>query len=226
MFGNIDFAMAVSRLSITFLPFILAMTVHELAHAWAARRCGDNTAYAYGRVTLNPLSHIDPMGLICYVATSLTGGLVFGWAKPVPINPGQFRHLNRDMALVSAAGPVSNFFLAVISAILLRLTIELTPEEGYFTTSLAPFVVNMLYTSVLLNFSLGWFNLMPIPPLDGSKIVWSVLPARLGFQYMRLESMGMVLVFLLAMTGVFRFVLLPLVSQSTRFVLTAVGLSA
>lgn len=225
MFGNIDLATAISRLSVTFLPFILAMTMHELAHAWVARRCGDNTAYAQGRVTLNPLSHIDPMGLICYVATSLTGGLVFGWAKPVPINPVQFRNINRDMALVSFAGPASNFVLGILSAILLRLTIELTPPEGYFTATIAPFLVNTLYTSVVLNFSLGWFNMLPVPPLDGSKIVWSVLPAGLGYQYMRLESMGMVLVFLLAMTGVFRYVLLPLVSMSARFALNLVGLS-
>ena len=194
---DLDLAVSIKRLSVAFVPLMLGIILHEVAHGWAALKRGDPTAAMLGRLTLNPVPHIDPMGLFVFVLTSLTGPFVFGWAKPVPINPRNFRNIVKDTMLVSFAGPATNFLLATFFAILLRLLISLFPLGEWQGNTFWDFFFLMFQTGVIVNVGLGWLNLMPIPPLDGSKILWGVLPPKLGFQYMQLERYGFILLILL-----------------------------
>lgn len=223
MFQNFDLSAAITQLTVTFVPVMLGIILHEVSHAWAAKRCGDPTAAMLGRITLNPIPHIDPMGLAFYVLTSLTSPFVLGWAKPVPINYRNFRHINRDIFLVSFAGPASNFIQALVWAAILRLVLEFAPNNTASPTIL--FLAQMSFVAIGINLGLAWFNLMPIPPLDGSKMLWTALPAEAGRMYMELERYGMILVLLLVMTGVFRYVLVPLILYSRQIILTIFGIA-
>lgn len=176
-------------LSVWALPVIVAVTLHEAAHGWAADRLGDPTAREQGRVTLNPLPHIDRFGtvilpLLCIIAPV---SLVFGYARPVPVNLARLRHPRRDMMLVAAAGPAANVGLCLLSAVLLGVAPD-TP--GW----LAGWVVAVLKCSILLNAVLAVFNMLPVPPLDGGRIVTGLLPAGLAVRYARLERYGLILV--------------------------------
>lgn len=162
------------------VPSILvASTVHEYFHAWSAYKLGDATAKAYGRLTLNPLAHIDPIGAIMMVLFR------FGWSKPVPINEWNFEHRRRDKALTALAGPVSNLVLAIITAILYRIL----PDW-----SLIRF---FLFTFATINLSLAIFNIIPIPPLDGHKIINGLLPQRLSYYWEMLEKYSWILIVLI-----------------------------
>ncbi len=222
--GDADFILAVKRLAAAFVPLMLGIILHEVAHGWAAAKRGDPTAAELGRLSLNPLPHIDPAGLVFFVLSGVFGPFLFGWAKPVPINPRNFRNLVQDTMLVSFAGPAANFLLALVAALLLRIFVEIFPYEYQHTSGIWNFVFLSLYTGVSVNYTLAWFNLMPVPPLDGSKILWGVLPADLGYRYMQLERYGMVILLLLLLTGAFGYVLLPLVRLSVEFTLALVGL--
>ena len=171
------------------IPVLLAITLHEAAHAYAAWICGDPTARLQGRVTLNPLPHIDRFGTIVIPALCLISplGLVFGYAKPVPVDFSRLRNPRRDMMLVAVAGPAANVILLVISAILLHL-VALVPD--WFGEWLAA----NLYRSVLLNAILAVFNMIPIPPLDGGRIVTGLLPYSLAVRYAKLERFGILVV--------------------------------
>ena len=176
---------------------LLALTLHEFAHAYTAHRLGDPTARLLGRLTLNPLKHLDPLGtLMLFLAQ-------FGWAKPVPVDPRYFRSPKRDMLLVALAGPVSNLVLAFISGMMLRLgRAEVFPLDSGGISYV------MLYMSLIINLSLAFFNLLPIPPLDGSKILRSLLPNHLLATYLRFESYGPFL--LLGLIVLDRFVETPI----------------
>ncbi|UVT14806.1 MAG: site-2 protease family protein [Nitrospira sp.] len=189
------------------LPLLFAMVLHEYAHGWMAVKCGDSTAKNEGRLTINPLAHIDPFGtvilpLICLV---LPGSFLLGWAKPVPIDPRNMHQPRRDMALVAAAGPGMNLLLAVASALLLALLLTVEPtlslrnasetaaSSGLLATMiLRPIAVMALY-SVLINVFLALFNLLPIPPLDGGRILTALLPPKPAMALARLEPYGMLI---------------------------------
>ena len=222
---DIDLAVSIKRLSVAFVPLMLGIILHEVAHGWAALKRGDPTAAMLGRLTLNPVPHIDPMGLFVFVLTSLTGPFVFGWAKPVPINPRNFRNIVKDTMLVSFAGPATNFLLSIGFAVLLRLLIEFFPLGEWQGNTVWDFFFLMFQTGVVVNIGLGWLNLMPIPPLDGSKILWGVLPPELGFQYMQLERYGFLVLILLLMTGALGYVLYPLIQFSVNTVFSLIVLS-
>ena len=177
-----------------------------------------------GRLTLNPLPHIDPMGLLAFVLTSLSGSFVFGWAKPVPVNPRYFRNPAKDMMLVALAGPLTNFLLATLFGLLLWAVIHVFPPQQWMTSSSYVFALKTIQTGVIINFGLGWLNLIPIPPLDGSKVVAYFLPPTASYRYLSVERYGFVILLLLLFTGALGLVLGPLVSGSAVGLLSLLGL--
>jgi len=217
---NLDFSLILTRVLTAGIPLLMGIILHELAHAWVAKRCGDPTAENMGRITLNPLPHIDPTGLLVFVLTAITSPFVFGWAKPVSINPNNFRNITRDTMLVSAAGPLANFILAFIFTLALA-GFAMTLSASTPISTMSQHIVNVLYAGIRINFLLAWFNLLPLPPLDGSKILWGLLPPSIGTQYMKLERFGFPILILLLFSGIFEYFLWPLVNTSTRF---AIGL--
>ncbi len=196
------------------LPLLLAMVLHEYAHGWVANRYGDSTARLEGRLTMNPLAHIDPFGTVILplLCLMLPGGFFLGWAKPVPVNPARLRNPRRDMALVAAAGPGMNLLLAVASALVLSLLLAIDPtlmaswppQPGQVPRGdllgmlLLPLAAMALY-SVFINVLLMAFNLIPIPPLDGGRILTSLLPAQPALALSRLEPYGMLIIVALIM---------------------------
>ncbi len=195
-----DLSGTVYTASTWIVPILIAITFHEAAHAYAAWKLGDETAFRLGRVTFNPLKHVDPFGTILLPAVLfLTNApFLFGWAKPVPVAFRNLRHPRRDMAIVAVAGPLINVVLATASAALIHL-VRLVPEEA------APWLLQTLYQSILLNLVLAIFNMIPVPPLDGSRILLSLLPGPLARPYAKLERFGFLIllgiIFLLPMLG-------------------------
>lgn len=190
-------------LSVVILFF--SVMIHECSHGLVALWRGDPTAKNSGRLTLNPIPHIDVFGTIMLPLFLIIMGskFLFGWAKPVPINPYNFKNPKKDLILVSFSGPLSNFILAIIAGIILRLGFH-----GVFPLNQA--VAYFLFFACLINLILGLFNLIPVPPLDGSKILIGLLPTRQAIAFARLEPFGMIIVLFLLMAGVFQYVLLPL----------------
>ena len=183
------------RFNFYFIPAaLICIPVHECSHGYAAWKLGDPTARRMGRLSLNPFKHFDPVGVILLIVAG------FGWAKPVPVDTRYFRHPRRDMALTSLAGPVSNFALAFLMLVLLNVAIRLLPP-----TRIADIIVSFLLNTALLSIGLGVFNLIPIPPLDGSKILFSFLPDRVYYTILRYERYGMLvllaLIYLDIITG-------------------------
>ncbi|GFH62862.1 MAG: Zn-dependent M50 family peptidase [Candidatus Desulfovibrio kirbyi] len=221
---NIDFTQAIHTLSIELVPALLGIILHEVAHGYVAWRCGDPTAAALGRLTLNPLPHIDPAGLLVFGLTSLSGAFVFGWAKPVPVNTGYFRNPMKSMMLVALAGPVTNFLLALFFGASLFCALKFFPYAQWNNNTAYEFALSVLQAGVVINFGLGWLNLVPIPPLDGSKILSYFLPGGVGLQYMRLERYGFVILLLLLFSGLLGKTLGPLVFGSMRGLYSLLGL--
>ena len=182
------------------LPILLiALTVHEFSHGYVAYLLGDDTAKRAGRLTLNPISHIDPFGLIMLFIARI------GWAKPVPINPYNFRNYKKDTALTAAAGPAANFILAILLSIIFNLIKKMNPDIMYNASSLTQFWLSMLLYAILINLALGLFNLIPIPPMDGSKILGGFLSDEAYYKYTARERQGaQLLMIILAISFVFR----------------------
>ena len=199
---------SVQELVILVPVFLLALTIHEFAHGWMAARLGDPTAKLQGRLTLNPLAHLDIIGTLAIV---LIG---FGWAKPVPVDSRYLQNPRRDMILISAAGPVSNILLAALAA----FCFQMIPWGGLLTQQSAWLIVpvaSVVKTSVSVNVILAVFNLLPVPPLDGSRVVSGLLPLRQALMYSRLEPYGFVIIFLLMYSGVGNYMLWPPVRSLT-----------
>jgi Zn-dependent protease len=215
----------VQIIAIYALPVIFAITLHEAAHGYVARHFGDMTAYLEGRVSLNPLRHIDPFGtvalpLILLALTKLFGGgIIFGWAKPVPVNFANLRHPKRDMLWVAAAGPLSNFAMALIWALVLKLGLSM--PESYFALPLAL----MGAAGVFFNIIIMVLNLVPLPPLDGGRILVSLLPHRLAWRVARIEPYGFLILIVLLLTGVLGAMLWPAIGVLMAAVAGLLGVS-
>lgn len=195
----------IQKLSVYALPVIFAITVHEAAHGYVARHFGDMTAHNQGRITLNPLKHIDPFGTILLPALTLfLGGILFGWAKPVPVDFSRLRHPKQDMLWVAAAGPMSNLAMALLWA----LTLKISPA---FSESIAVPLALMGQAGIAINVVLMVLNLLPLPPLDGGRIAVSLLPRELAFRYARIEPYGFMILLLLLFTGVLSMIMSPLI---------------
>jgi len=195
-------------LAVLALPVLFAITVHEAAHGWMARRFGDSTAMMLGRVTLNPLKHIDPIGTILVPAvTFLLTSFLFGWAKPVPVNWRNLHNPRRDMVLVALAGPGANLIMAVFWALAVKLGVALFNVFEWLALPL----IYMGSAGVLINSILMALNLLPILPLDGGRVLAGLLPPKLAWQYSRLEPYGLFVVIGLLATGLLGKILWPLV---------------
>lgn len=207
-------------LTVAILPIIFAVTVHEAAHGWMAKRLGDPTAERLGRLSLNPVKHIDPVGtLLVPVALFLTTGFVFGWAKPVPITWENLRHPKRDMALVALAGPLANLLMALGWGLVDRISVALPPSAGWAAVPLH----FMGATGIIINVVLMVLNLLPLPPLDGGRVVTGLLPGSLSWQFSRIEPYGLIILVVLILTGMLGRILDPAVGAMQHLVFSLLG---
>jgi Zn-dependent protease len=189
------------------VPVLFAITLHEAAHGWVASKLGDPTARQLGRITMNPIKHIDPIGTVVVPLVLVTlSGFIIGWAKPVPVDPRHFKQPLLDMALVALAGPVSNFIMACCWALLITLSTGLLAD-----TSMAIHLAQMGKAGMIINIILMVLNMLPIPPLDGGRVLAGVLPTNVALSYMRIEPYGMWIILALLMTGYLGKILWPIV---------------
>lgn len=203
----VNIAYYIKSISISAIPILLAIILHEIAHGWVANKLGDPTAKLKGRLTLNPLPHIDLFGTVILPTILLItrAGILFGWAKPVPVNPYNLKDPKKDMMWVAAAGPIVNFILAIASAVLLRILNSLNPgllflsspltRKFSFGSSILQPLALMCIVSIQINIVLGVFNLIPIPPADGGRIMVGILPTKQAEAYSKIEPMGLILLF-------------------------------
>jgi Zn-dependent protease len=216
----------IQTLAVYALPVIFAITLHEAAHGFVARYFGDPTAWQLGRVSLNPLRHVDPVGTVIVPAVILlasrlagSSGMLFGWAKPVPVNFNRLRRPKQDMLWVAAAGPAANLLMGLGWALVLKLTVAM-PEHAYSEA-----LAEMGRAGLLVNTSLMFLNLLPIPPLDGGRIMVSLLPMRAAWRFAQLERYGLVILLALLFTGVLERILNPLMGLFLLIVMNLLGFS-
>ena len=213
-------------LAVAAIPLLFAITVHEVAHGWIAKHLGDPTAQRLGRLTLNPIKHIDPLGTVVVPLTLLVLGslsgrpFIFGWAKPVPVTWENLRHPKRDMALVAVAGPVANLLMAILWALMVRLSVSLPDTMSWAATPLS----YMGGFGIIINSVLMVLNLLPLPPLDGGRVAVGLLPGPLAWQLSRLEPYGFFILLALVATNILGLILYPPVEFVRRLVLFLVGL--
>jgi len=209
----------IQTITIAAIPILFAITLHEAAHGYVARHFGDNTAYLQGRISLNPLRHIDPVGTILLpLLTLVLGGVLFGWAKPVPVNFGALRNPKKDMLWVAIAGPASNLVMALGWALLFKFASA--APESYFAEPL----MDMAVIGVKINIVLMVLNLLPLPPLDGGRVAVSLLPHQQAYQLSKIEPYGMFILIFMAVTPVLGWVLFPLVRGAEQILFTLVGI--
>ena len=210
-----DFASTVQRLIIAAIPILVAITFHEVAHGFVANKLGDPTAKMMGRLTLNPIAHIDPIGTIIVPVMLFilsNGAFIFGTAKPVPVNFYNLKRPRRDSALVSAAGPATNIMIAFISILLYILIQVFFPpsSSSAFTQKIMTPLVMMIQYSISFNIFIAAFNLFPVPPLDGGRIATSLLPTKYAYHFSKLEPYGILIVLGLWFTGIAHYIIVPI----------------
>ena len=213
----------VQQIAAWLMPVLLAITVHETAHGWVARSFGDRTAEMLGRLTLNPFKHIDPVGTILVPALMLLlpGGFVFGWAKPVPVDWRNFSHPKTDMAWVAVAGPASNLLMAIAWALAARVALGLPAESPVALPLLLMGVAGILINTILM-----LLNLLPLPPLDGGRVLTGLLPGRYAYLYSRIEPYGLWILIALLMTGILGGVLNPFINGFLHLMISVAGIKA
>ncbi len=210
------------KIAVWAIPVLFAITVHEVAHGWVARLLGDPTAMMLGRLTLNPVKHVDPLGTILLPGLMLYfGGIVFGWAKPVPVTWENLRKPKRDMALVALAGPSANLVMAIFWAFMVKLGVALSGTANWLAEPLA----YMGVAGIFINTILLALNLLPLPPLDGGRIVTGVLPGPLAYKFARIEPYGLIILLLLIFSGWLGKILWPVISLAHLGLAYVAGLS-
>lgn len=211
----------VQTISIWILPVLFAITLHEAAHGYAAKRLGDTTAQMLGRLSLNPLRHVDPIGTVLVPAVLLVlGGFIFGWAKPVPVNFNNLRHPRRDMALVAAAGPGANLVMALAWALVTKAGLWLVGNGHAFAVPLAL----MGQAGIAINLVLMILNLLPIPPLDGGRVLSGVVPPLWADRLDRVEPYGLIILVVLLVSGALGWILGPIYGWFNALIHTVFGL--
>ena len=206
------------------VPALFGIICHEVAHGWVAYKLGDPTAKYLGRLTLNPIKHIDPVGLGMFAFAALLTPFAIGWAKPVPVQARYFKRPREGMVFVALAGPVTNLLVALLCAVILKFANNLE-SAGLFGSSLPLEIVQASARMCIgINCALAWFNLMPVPPLDGSHVVGGLLPASVADQFQALGRYGMIIIMVLLATGVFGRVIFPLIRQTVRLIMSLVGI--
>ncbi|HEB80464.1 MAG TPA: site-2 protease family protein [Chromatiales bacterium] len=212
----------VQTIAVLALPLLFAVTVHEVAHGWVARRLGDPTAMMLGRLTLNPIKHIDPLGTLLIPALLLImhAPFLFGWAKPVPVTWQNLRNPKRDMALVAAAGPGANLAMALLWALVAKLGLVLAPTMGGFALPM----VLMGKVGITFNLVLMVLNLLPLPPLDGGRVLVGLLPGPLSWKVSRIEPYGFPILLVLLVTGGLTYLIVPPIGWFEHLISLTMGL--
>lgn len=213
----------IQSITVWVIPVLFAITLHEAAHAGIAYLCGDSTAKLLGRLSMNPLKHIDLIGTIIFpltVALLSNFQFIFGWAKPVPINWNQLRRPRLDMALVALAGPGANLVMALLWALCLKVGAWLHATNA----SVSLFMILSGQAGIVINIVLGFLNLTPIPPLDGSRVIHSLLPPKLAYYYSKIEPFGFFILLILLITGILGWLLRPLLMGAVQFIYYLLGI--
>lgn len=209
------------RIAVWALPVLFAITVHEVAHGWVAKLRGDKTAWMLGRLTLNPIKHIDPMGTIVIPGVLLAlGGFVFGWAKPVPVTQKNLHNPKQDMIWVAIAGPMANLLMAIAWALVARFAIMFAETSSWIALPL----VYMGLAGITINVVLMVLNLLPIPPLDGGRVISGLLPGPLSYQFDRIEPFGFIILIILLATGLLGMILQTPVVEVHQLIYSLLGL--
>lgn len=219
-----DFSSALLTFGLAFVPALFGIICHEVAHGYTAFRMGDPTAKSLGRLTLNPIKHLDPVGFGVFAFTALFSPFIIGWAKPVPVQPRYFRNPSGGMMLVALAGPMTNFLVALFFALIVKLIINLSHSGIGDDSTLLALLFESARFGIYINCALACFNLLPIPPLDGSHILAGLLPRAAAGHYVAISRYGMIIVLVLVASGFFGKVMMPLISVSSDIILALVGL--
>ncbi len=207
-------------IAVWIVPVLFAITLHEAAHGWVAYKLGDPTAKSLGRISVNPLKHVDPMGTVVVpMFMAIVSPFVMGWAKPVPVEPRYFKAPLLDMALVAVAGPVSNFFMACFWALFIVVTKSLVTMSPMLI-----FLIEVGKAGILINVLLMVLNLLPIPPLDGGRVMAGILPKQWALPFMQLERFGMVIVIVLLVSGILGKILSPVMQHFIKIISTIFGI--